>query len=367
MNWKRTDKPKAAVLTWCDNNGPTNYGQIFQCYAMQRLVKRAGFQPLVIQYRKKGPDDWSKRHFSNRTAPGRFLNENYERRYNIKVVEGEETLRAKRFKEFIKKNIPLSPPCYTKKMVEEMTKDCKVLICGSDQIWNPIHFDPVWFLDFGSSEQKRIAYAPSGIFYDKPEFEAYYRKMVPLIEKIDRVSVREQIGADILKRYTDKAIEVKEDPALRISKNEWDRVAENRIIKEDYIFCYLLGRLSPYQLILKELKNRYGVRRIAYIPTNVFADGGYREYVKCEDAGPAQFLSLVKYAKAVCTDSFHGTIIAMKYGVPFYNVARMDKGAENVGGRERIDNLLEKRGMEKRWVRNLKELRQIMSAEKGGV
>lgn len=359
MNKKNKKRPKAAILTWCDNNGPTNYGQIFQCYAMQHLVKEAGYEPVVVQYRKKNSQDMLKHNFSNRTAFGRFLNERYERHYNLKVVEGEETLRVKRFKEFIRKYIPLSPPCYTKRMVEEMTADCKILICGSDQIWNPIHFDPIWFLDFGAATQKRIAYAPSGIFYEKPEFEAYYRKMAPLIEKLDKVSIREQIGADILKKYVDREIEVKEDPTLRLDRSQWDQAAEKRIIEGNYIFCYLLGSLAPYQMVLRELKNKYQSEQIVYIPTNVFSDGELKKYRKCEDAGPAQFLSLVKYAKAVCTDSFHGTIMALQYGVPFYNVRRMHKEAENVGGVERIDNLLEKRGLAKRWVRNARGVREL--------
>ena len=37
---------------------------------------------------------------------------------------------------------------------------------------------------------------------------------------------------------------------------------------------------------------------------------------------------------------------------------------ENVGGRERIDNLLEKRGMEKRWVKNVKEVRKLYTDER---
>lgn len=356
--WKKCNKPKAAILTWCDNNGPTNYGQIFQCYAMQYLVRKAGFESLVIQYRKKGVQDMCLHNFSNRTVLGRFLNEKYERVYNRKVVEGKETLRVKRFKEFIRNYISLSAPCYTKKMVEDMTADCEILICGSDQIWNPIHFDPIWFLDFGTSSQRRIAYAPSGIFYEKPEFEPYYRKMAPLIEKLDKVSVREQVSAEILKKYIDKKIAVKEDPTLRLNRKQWDKVADKKIVEGDYIFCYLLGSLAPHQLILRELQRRYRAEYMVYIPTNVFSDGEFTTYLKCEDAGPAQFLSLVKYAKAVCTDSFHGTIMAMQYGIPFYNVSRLHKEAENVGGRERIDNLLEGRGMEKRWVRNVKELRQ---------
>lgn len=360
MGRDKMDKPKAAILTWCDNNGPTNYGQILQCYAVQYLVKKAGYKPIVIQYRKKDSRDIFKYNFSNRTLIGRYLNEKYEKYFNLRVVEVGETLRVKRFKEFIQKYIPLSTPCYTKKMVENITRDCEVLICGSDQIWNPVYFDPIWFLDFGMPNQKRVAYAPSGIFYQKPEFEKYYEKMALLIEKLDEVSIREQIGADILKKYIKKDIKVKEDPTLRLNKVQWDLISDKRIVKGDYIFCYLLGSLSPYQILLRELKRQYQAEKVVYIPSNVLSEGTYREFEKFGDAGPAQFISLIKYAKAACTDSFHGTVLSLQYGVPFYNVARIHKESCNIGGRERIDNLLEKRGLKKRWVRNVKEIRQLL-------
>ncbi len=359
MSNKNIGKPKAAILTWCDNS-VTNYGQILQCYAMQYLVKQAGYEPLVVKYRKKGSQDMFMHNFSNLTTLGKFMNEQYEKYYKLNVIEEGQTLRVKRFKKFIRKHIPLSPPCYTKMMVEEVTADCEVLICGSDQIWNPACFDPIWFLDFGTLRQKRVAYAVSGIFYQKPEFEECYRKMALLIERLDKVSVREQVGADILKKYTSKEIQVKEDPSLRLNKAEWDQVADKKLIKESYIFCYLLGSLSPYQLILRELKHKYQAEKIVYIPTNLIFEGTFKGFQKYEDAGPAQFLSLIKYAKAICTDSFHGTAMALQYGIPLYNVQRAHKDKEVAlfGGGDRIDNLLEKRGLEKRWVRNLQELNE---------
>lgn len=359
MKKRISNKPKAAILTWCDNNGPTNYGQILQCYAMQYLVKEAGYEPVVVQYRRKNDRDFKKHNYSNKTVLGRMLNERYEKEYNLKVVEGKETPRVRRFKEFIEKYIPLSAPCYTKSMVEDMTKECVLLICGSDQIWNPIWYDPIWFLDFGTEEQKRIAYAPSGVFYERQEFIEIYRKMAPLIEKLDEISVREQIGADILKKYVKREIKVQKDPTLHLDKEQWDQIADKRLVEEEYIFCYTIGSISPYQLILRALKERHRAKKVVYIPSNLMAEKGFREFEKYEDAGPAQFLSLIKYAKAVCTDSFHGTVLAMKYEVPFYNVARVHRGTEAFGGRERIENMLREQGIVGRWIKNVQDVRNL--------
>lgn len=353
---KNRKKIKAAIMTWCGNHGPVNYGQVLQCYAMQCIMREKGYEPIVIQYRTKEHGEMFLHNFSNQRFLGRFFNNINEYYFLRKKIAGGDTRRAINFRKFIKKNINLSPPCYTKKMVEAVTKDCKVLICGSDQIWNPIWFDPVLFLDFGTKKQKRIAYAPSGIFMDKSEFEGTYQRMAPLIERLDCVSVRERTSADILKKYVKKKIAVQEDPTLCIKREQWDKVAAEKLLEENYIFCYLLGNVSPYQLILRKLKEVYQAEKIIYIPSNLFQKGIYKEFEEYDDAGPAQFLSLIKYAKAVCTDSFHGVAMSIQYNVPCYNVCRRQKGTDEFGGRERIENLLERKGKKIQWIKNVKDV-----------
>ncbi len=307
---------RAAILTWCDNNGPTNYGQVLQCYAMQYLARSCGYDSLVVQYPGKDP-----------TA----------------FCAGENETRVRRFKDFIREHIVLSTPCYSRRAVEDATRDCELLICGSDQIWNPCCFDSVFFLDFGKPEQRRIAYAPSGIFQDTAQWREAYQKMAPLIEKLDEVSVRERCGQEILSRYTDKEIGVKPDPTLSVPVEEWDRLAAPRLIQEDYVLCYILGELRPWQLVLREIMRRHGVRKAVFIPSNVADPHGYAFTEPCVDAGPAEFLSLVKHAGAVCTDSLHGTVFSMLYERPLYNVRRR---AENDpwSGNERVENLASETG-----------------------
>ncbi len=320
----------AAILTWCDNNGPTNYGQVLQCYAMQYLARSWGYDPLVVQYPGKDP---------------------------AAFCAGENETRVRRFKDFIREHIALSTPCYSRQAVEDATRDCELLICGSDQIWNPASFDPIFFLDFGALGQRRIAYAPSGIFQDAPQWRETYQKMAPLIEKLDEVSVRERCGREILSRYTDKGIGVKLDPTLSVPVEEWDRLAAPRLIQEDYVFCYSLGELRPWQLVLREIMRRHGIRKTVFIPSNVADPHGYAFTEPCVDAGPAEFLSLVKHASAVCTDSLHGTIFSMLYERPLYNVRRR---AENNpwAGNERVENLLQEKKLSTKQIKCVRELEE---------
>lgn len=320
---------KAAIVTWCNNNRETNYGQILQCYAVQKIVDSWGYEAFIVVYQREGA-----------------------------VVE-EDTKRAERFYKFASDYIRRSIPCYTKEDVERATEDCELLVCGSDQIWNPINFDPIYFLDFGTDKQKRIAFAVSGIFEDRDEFKEIYRKMAKLIGRLDRVTLREQTGLNILKKYTRKAMETIPDPTLQLSIEEWDQVIADRIEKENYIFCYVIGSLRPYQLIIRKVAELYGTAKILYIPSNVVKEGALPYFYRVDDIGPSEFLSLIKYAKAVCTDSFHGVTMSMVYHIPFFGLPRYQPGAEMYGSNVRVYDLLKARKLEHRIVHNVREVLEM--------
>ena len=344
---------KAGIITWCDNNGPTNYGQILQCYAMQNIFRKLGFDPLIIQYRKKTGRDFYMGKFKRH-----FLNQIYEALFNFFVIEKIFNKRIFLFKKFIKENIVLSTPCYDKEDVETVSKSCVVLVCGSDQIWNPVWFDPMYGLDFGSQYQKRIAYAPSGVVMEDDVSIQKYIEMVKYINHIDFVSVRESKSVEILKKYTDKALVAVLDPTFLLEKEEWDKIASKRLIGEPYIFCYVMGSIRSYKLVLKAIMLKYNVKKIVLIPSNLIESKLHcaQTFTK---AGPAEFVSLIKYAEAVCTDSFHGTALSIKYEKQFYTLRRAQKDTDLAANYLRIDNILNKMCINERRVNSVKEVKGI--------
>ena len=340
---KMNEEKKAAILTWCYNNGKTNYGQILQCYAMQQMVRKMGYNPIIVRYRKLDIDE----DYASLIGADR---ESYEYDYRIKVVEGGTSKRIDNFVEFIKKNIHVSGQCYTVEEIERETENCELLVCGSDQIWNPLWFDEVYVLNFGSSKQKRIAYAPSGVLDEtRSESVKTYKRIAELIDRFDYVSVREKKGVAILRKFTQKRIEEALDPTLLMEKSEWDVIAANRVIEGRYLFCYCLGRLRSNKILLHHLAKKYNAERVAFITSGHYEgeeeleSGGM--YQSVGDAGPAEFISLIKHSVAVCTDSFHGIALSIVYNKQFYIINRNDPDIELWGSMERQKNLLEKVGI----------------------
>ena len=349
-------KRKAAIITWCYDNGCSNYGQILQCYAMQCICNKLELSPLVIKYRSRTETEVIKRRF-----PIAYLNYLYEKRFIIREVEKTYNKRIELFFQFIEKQIQLSNPCYSKKDIEQETADCDILLCGSDQIWNPMWFTPIYALDFGTDQQKRIAYAPSGIALEDTFSKKKYRELAGYLERFHAISVREKIGTDLLKKYTEKEVIDVLDPTFLLSTEDWDTVAAEKLVEEPYIFCYTLAGLRPYKLILKRLMKRYGAVKVIYIPSNLI-ESGYidsRDFEKSEAVGPAEFLSLIKHARLVCSDSFHGMALSINYRKQFCITERAQRGSAAIANEARKDNILEMLHLEKRKVSSVKDVEEL--------
>ena len=348
---KNTDN-KASILTWCYNNGKTNYGQILQCYAMQELVRMLGYDPIVIRYRK--PD-------VNENVPEDEADrDKYELSYRYEKVEGKKDERIQRFISFIKEHISLSKQCYSKKEVSECCKDSKAVFCGSDQIWNPLGFDDIYALNFETYNAKKIAYAPSGISVELDGWKDKLTLLGSCLNSFDLVTVREEESMPILRKYTEKSIEAVMDPTLLIPVQKWDSIAGEQLSEEPYIFCYSLGRLRENKVMLRYLLKKYNARKVLFITSGFFPNEDELEeddlFKAVKNAGPAEFISLIKHAETVCTDSFHGLVFSIAYKKQFYIFRRHTENANLWGNMNRQRNLLKKTGIEDRYVRSCKEI-----------
>lgn len=371
MLWKaglsrRKKISKAAILTWC-YNGQINYGQIFQCYAMQRFVQKLGYAPKVLRYRK--PDKVER--FPGKKQQG-WRADLYELWYRFVKVEHKINIRIIKFIWFIGKNISLSRQCYTKEQVERECKDCKVLFCGSDQIWNPIVFDDTYFLNFGQEEQKRIAYAPSGIWKENRQPEEFYERIKEYLERFDIITVREEESKEILRNYTEQTITVVVDPTLLLTQKEWNGVASVCRIKEPYIFCYFLGRIRPHRTLLTEIMKMHNVEKIYFTTPGYFEEENRLNqdeyFYSKEDVGPAEFLAMIRGAQAVCTDSYHGLIFSVIYQKQFYIFDRSTPYRHSGENLSRQESMLKKIGIEMQCrIRCKKDLKNIKKIDYASV
>ncbi len=203
-------------------------------------------------------------------------------------------------------------------------------LCGSDQVWNSavLYVDPFYYLRFAPIE-KRIAFAPSFGRDFIPDYNI--KKIKKYVSEIEHKSVREETGAEIIEKLTGDTAQVLIDPTLVISAEEWtDNLKLRNQEKQKYILAYFLDEPSQKAKdFVTEISKKYDMPVIA-LPYD-FDGMPWSENIV--DAGPSEFVSYVKNASFVCTDSFHGTAFSLNFNIPFYTFEREYGNADKQSAR----------------------------------
>jgi hypothetical protein len=126
--------------------------------------------------------------------------------------------------------------------------------------------------------------------------------------------VREKSDVELLKDLCKQPIEWVLDPTLLLDAQQWKDVSSQRICKEKYIFCYFLGSENRPRKLARDYAKKYNLKLITipYLTSEYpFSDFVKRKNEKrLYDVGVEDFLSLIKYAEVVFTDSFHAVVFS---------------------------------------------------------
>lgn len=226
--------------------------------------------------------------------------------------------------------------------LDHINNNYDFFLTGSDQVWNG-YYD-YRFLRFADKE-KRIAFAPSfggGV-------KDYYRKEIKRgIEGFDVLSIREESGIQIIKELTGRDAVRLADPTLLLSKEEWENFAKHGMKRSNYILLHFLNKPSSLAIatINSYLKEHncflYGI-------CNKYAD--YDQFNKYEflDIDPIDYVSLVKNADFVFTDSFHSTLFSLNLETAFLTFERQYLHGNPQSSR--IIDLLNRVNMQEHFIR----------------
>lgn len=236
--------------------------------------------------------------------------------------------RFKKFESFINTHIIKAERKYTQSTLNVAHLDYDCIICESDVIWAPGfsggHFDRSFFLALDSMrEMKRIAYAPSMSNGDlTPEQED---ELKDLLTYVDFISCRESYEKNILEKYTDKSVVHVLDPVMLLSESDYMPIIAGRLSDKKYILLYLpVDDNNKLRQCAISFAKKYDLDIIG-ISTKLHARESER-YRCIGAAGIEEFLSGIKYAECVFTNSFHAICFSMIFNVEFYAFSRAYAG-----------------------------------------
>lgn len=335
-----------AILTLYYHN--YNYGGLLQAYALQKAITKLGYQAKQISYLlESGYDGWN----SIKASMKKPMAHLYHRAKYGKWFD-QYMVRQKKFEAFAE-TIPHTE-VVTAQTISKLNDQYDCFICGSDQIWNPIGWQPTLFFDFLSDDKKRISYAASIARDNLTEEE--YAFMKPYLDKFSAISVREKKSADMLNRKFQKLnVQVVPDPVFLLEKDEWaNLIFKSKENDESYIFAYFLGENEEN----RQKAIQYATNQKLKIRFASYLDYAQSEWDKKHSEllvppmGVEEFLQNIANAELVLTDSFHAAAFSSILKTPFYALPRF-KVNDKTSMNSRILNLVQELEIPERYTDKL--------------
>lgn len=311
----------------------TNYGGNLQAYALCEALLKQGCDAEQIAFLRKN---------ANKSILKRFFSDGLINFFRKSIRHAKETVlapfshieakklnlysrREKAFSHFNVAVIPHSERCYTDVTIAECVTDYDCFITGSDQVWNFAWYSPAHFLDFVPSDKIKMSYAASIARDDlSEEQKEIFRKS---LADYKAVSVREKSAEKLLEGLSPVGVQTVLDPTLLLAKEDWDKVCADRVIEDAYIFCYFLGDNRKERQIAKKFAEAKGLKLVA-LPHTAGIKLKDRKFgdERLYDVSPEQFLSLIKHAAYVLTDSFHAVVFSNIYEKQYFVFNRSKRG-----------------------------------------
>ena len=314
-----------------------NYGQLLQCFALQRFLRDHGHDAYVIRYIPQGNKKWGSRFALSHII--KYINYRLrQRRYN-------RTEKCKRDFARFRSHISWSNREYKgfDSLKNEDWSTTDAFICGSDQIWSekPEEQLNAYFLRFAPFQKTRLAYAPS--FGASQLSDDYQQRLQQLLTGFDALSIREKSGIEIVKKASFNA-QLVVDPTLLLGRESYVNEFSLNTAKSKRAFCYFIN----WETDCDENKIIEFCRNSGLIPT-LFATRGYNSKLPLNsEQSPEAWLQTISSAEFSIVNSFHGLVFSLIFHVPF--AVYLLKG-QHAAMNSRITSLLGLLGLEHRVVR----------------
>ncbi len=307
-----------------------NYGTVLQAYALEHFLnKEFECKAELIDYLAKNEYVGKKLLITRFKRLGIYIKYLYKY-FVIYKNRHNENIKSREFNDFFEKRMVLSDK--KTDMTESLSAICNeydAIMIGSDQTWNPyVSTKGEYLLEYLKNESvSKLSYAPSLGTGKIPK--EYIERYKSALSDFKALSLRERGGAEYLSDLLGRHVDFVLDPTLLLTKEDWAEIEEPIDIKEPYLLTYFLGdnkyHRQAAEKIAKEKKLKVVALPISYLEMK--NKGINKQYV-----GPGGFISLIKNASFVCTDSFHGTMFSINFQKDFVSFPKrndMDINSDN--------------------------------------
>ena len=318
----------------------TNYGSALQSWALSRAVDKLGngkWQSVLVDYcpdilADKNPLDPMKNMWDSDEESRRMCE------LSLPAIR----VNYEKFNEFYSARFNKTKSGYTSGNFNNIvTEGIDGFVCGSDTIFciDEFGLDDGYYANYDCMKNKSVAYAAS--FGDSHFTAESYKELNDRLKNFRSIALRENSMVDYVKDNTYVAVQKVVDPTLLLTEKDYEIITAPRLEKDKYILLYARRYNKSMSDFAEKLarENGWKIIEISLRATNA------EKHRMFYEAGVEEFLSLVKNAEFIVTNSFHGAIFSVQFRKPFY-----------IFSREQCDNkileLLELFGLSERMMKS---------------
>ena len=329
-----------------------NHGANLQAYALMHYLEDLGndveiidyfpeyfkhFRPLYCGTPKYAANPVTRFDYICAKFPGRLKS----------YLEYKKSDRKKNFEAFRDKYYRLTDTYESFEELKANPPKADLYIAGSDQIWNTMMNngkDPAYYLQFAPKNTTTATYAASFSVSEIPdELKEQTKKY---IKSIDFVSVREKSALKILDDLGILNGQAVLDPVFLLEKKQWSKIESNIKLDDEYVLVYDFEGSDEVKNFAVKYAQKHNLK-IYSLYKNEYCDKSF------ENFGPDVFLSLIKNAEFIVSNSFHATAFSLIYEKEFAVIKRQE------GINSRMVDLLSSVGIDDRIVDSYQEFNAI--------
>lgn len=291
----------------------TNYGSALQSWAMQQAANAVGqgrWNAVMVDYcpdilADKDPlnpmkNMWDKdpeaRRLCELTLPA--IRKNYEE-----------------FNRFYHTECAVTKGQYTSRNFNDCVKNDGIdgFLCGSDTIFcvNEFGFDDGYYANYPCMRGASVAFAAS--FGDARFTPEQYPELDQRLKNFRYIALREGGMAPYVAEKTRVPVTQVIDPTLLLEASAYEPITAERQEEGKYLLLYARRYNPEMEAYAEQIAREKGWK---IVEISLRAENASRHRMFYE-AGVEQFLSLVKHAAFMVTNSYHGMIFAMQHRKPF--------------------------------------------------
>jgi len=356
-----------AAVTYKDN-----FGSYLQTYATQYTLEKLGYDARIFEIKGVHRGIMMKKMlyyvgrlfdpvevkylFSNLTSRLRKSASMHSDHYaqNMKI-------RHQMYLDFNKRWIKMLPTVKGWSGLRKQASGMDAVVVGSDQLWRPSNIVGCYYtLEFVPDNLKKIAFSTS---FGVPELPSrMHNHAKRFLSRIEHISVRENSGAEIVKRESGRHAVVVCDPTMMLTAEEWMHIQDEKPFAEGkYILMYLMGDNPNHREFVKKLSKASDSRIIGLLHGATYIS--YDEDIVDEkpyNVGPSEFVNLIRNAQYICTDSFHCCVFSILNSTKFFTFRRWPDGSK-FSANDRLYTLLKFTGLERRMLGGTEDVEKCVA------